>query len=241
MEPRLYDLLDRCPPIFVTGCSHCGTTLMNAIIGAHSKIHPIEGETKLFTGFVKGSASLMLEFYDMAVTNNKCRWTEKTAEHIFYMDNLLAVDTAKVVIIVRDGRDVAYSKYMREGKIRDGITLWKSACQIALRYSAHPRTILVRYEDLITDFEYTMTKVFEFLGEKYEDGVVNFYKHRKKVDRPPDERDGSGHRQNRAWQLGQPLFDGRGRYKDFNKMQLDYVLARQKNMLLELGYIQEAT
>ena len=118
------------------------------------------------------------------------------------------------------------------------MTKWKQECQIVLRYSDHPRTMLVRYEDLVTDFERTMTGVFEFIGEKYEEGVIRFYESYEKTTKPLDETDGKNHVQLRQWQLSQPLFDGRGRYKRFSPKQYEYVLSRQRKMLLQLGYIE---
>ena len=192
----------------------------------------------MFVGGTKKLNRLMQGLYGEANENGKCRWTEKTAGHINVMDKLLWINTAKTILMIRDGRDVAYSMYKREGQIRGAVTKWKRECQIVLRYSAHPRTMLVRYEDLVTDFERIMTGVFEFIGEKYEEGVVRFYENYEETTKPPDETDGENHMQLRRWQLSQPLFDGRGRYKGFSPKQYKYVLARQRKMLLELGYIQ---
>jgi hypothetical protein len=180
----------------------------------------------------------MQELYDEANKNNKCRWTEKTAQHIYFMDRLLSIDTAKIVVMIRDGRDVAYSRYKRLGTIRGGVTEWKIECRKALQYQDHPRVMLVKYEDLIVDFEHTMTDVFEFIGEKYEERVTRFYEGRAKETKPPDETDGTNHLQLRRWQLAQPLFDGRGRYREFTKKQIEYVLSRQRSMLFSLGYIR---
>ena len=230
--------LEYYPPTFVAGCAHSGNTLMNAIIGSHSNIHLIKRETRMFIGSTKKLNGFMQGLYDEANDNGKCRWTEKTAGHINFMDKLLGINTAKIILMIRDGRDVVYSLYKREGQIHRAVTKWNRECQITLQYSDHPRTMLVKYEDLVTDFERIMTGVFEFIGEKYEEGVVRFYESYEKTTKPPDETDGKNHMQLRRWQLSQPLFDGRGRYKEFSEKQYKYVLSRQRKMLLELGYIE---
>ena len=104
-------MLERYPPTFVTGCAHSGNTLMNAVIGSHSNIHLVKRETKMFIGGTKKLNSLMQGLYDDANDNGKGRWTEKTAEHINFMHKLLWVNTARIIIMIRDGRDVAYSLY----------------------------------------------------------------------------------------------------------------------------------
>ena len=192
----------------------------------------------MFVGGTKKLNALMCGLYDEANDNGKCRWTEKTAGHINAMNKLLWINTAKIILMIRDGRDVAYSIYKREGQIRRAVTKWKRVCQETLRYSDHPRVMIVKYEDLVTDFERIMMGVFEFIGERYEEGVVRFYEDYEETTKPPDETDGENHQQLRRWQLSQPLFDGRGRYKEFSKKQYKYVLSRQRKMLLELGYIQ---
>jgi len=231
-------LVKEYPPTYVAGCAHSGNTLMNAIIGSHSNIHAIKRETRMFVGGTRKLNVLMRRLYKQANTNGKCRWTEKTAQHIYFIDKLLWINEARIILMLRDGRDVAYSLYKREGQIRRAVTKWKREGQITIQYSNHPRTMLVKYEDLVTDFERIMTGVFEFIGEKYEEGVVRFYENYEKTTKPPDETDGENHMQLRRWQLSQPLFDGRGRYKGFSLKQYKYVLSRQRKMLLELGYIQ---
>ena len=192
----------------------------------------------MFIGGTKVPNALVQGLYDEANDNGKCRWTEKTAGHINFMNKLLWIDEAKVILMLRDGRDVAYSMYKREGQIRRIVTKWKRECRIVLRHSDHPRVMIVKYEDLVTDFERIMTRVFEFIGERYEERVVRFYENYEETTKPPDETDGDNHQQLRRWQLSQPLFDGRGRYKDFSPEQYRYVFSRQEKLLMKLGYIQ---
>lgn len=234
----LYQSLEEHPPIFVVGCAHSGNTLMNAVIGSHSNIYLIKRETKMFVGGTKKLNGFMQSLYDEANENGKRRWTEKTAEHINFMDKGLLVHAAKMIVMIRDGRDVACSLYKRGIGIRRAVTKWKEETKLSLQYSSHPRTMLVRYEDLVTDFERTMTSVFEFIGENYEEGVERFYENYEEATKPPNEKDGRNHRLLRQWQLSQPLFDGRGRYKEFSYKQYNYVYKRQRQMLLELGYIE---
>ena len=235
----LNELLKEHPPTFVCGCPHSGSTLMQAVIGSHSNIHAIKGETRLFYA---SDLKDMNAYYCQAADHGKCRWVEKTPEHIHRLGGILGrLKTAKVIIMIRDGRDVAASLFARTSQLRDSISRWKNDNKIALNFANHPCVLLVKYEDMVVKFKETATRVFDFIGEEYEDAVKDFHKRQDVVERPQLARSRNEILKLRAWQISQPLFDGRGRYKDFNKMQLDYVLGRQQDMLFKLGYIQEAT
>jgi hypothetical protein len=96
----------------------------------------------------------------------------------------------------------------------------------------------VKYEDLVVEFKETTMRVFGFIGEEYEEAVKDFYKHRDAVEKPQSARSRGEILKLRTWQVSQPLFDGRGRYKELDEKQYDYVYRRQRKMLFELGYIQ---
>lgn len=224
------------PAIFVVGCSHSGTSLMLAVLGAHSKIYAIKYETR-FMLYKRIDPANLLDFMTETVDAGKERWAEKTAEHIYQVDRILRTfPSVKVIGMLRDGRDVAASIYARTGDLIGAIEEWVETCGILEKWRGHPDFMVVRYEDIIADFEITMRQVFEFLDEEYEDDVRNFYKHNPEVEKPPDEKD-EHHEQLRAWQLSQPLYDGRGRWKnELNSKDLKIVDEIAGDMLIGMGY-----
>ncbi len=63
---------------------------MLAVLGSHSKICPIPGETKLAYNYITNAAVLhpeasqMIRYFDLlTISENKTRWIEKTPKHIF--------------------------------------------------------------------------------------------------------------------------------------------------------------
>ena len=211
---------------------------MKAVIGSHSCIHAIKGETRLF--FTPGNKGThMYQFYDLAIDCGKGRWVEKTPEHLHRIKEILkSWEMAKVIIMIRDGRDVVASLFARTSKLRENVSRWKNDTKTTVSFANHPRVLLVKYEDLVAEFKETTMRVFAFIGEEYEDAVRKFYKHQDVVDKPLVARSRGEILRLRAWQVSQPLFDGRGRHKELDEKQYDYVYRRQKGMLSELGYIE---
>ena len=60
-----------------------------------------------------------------AVSEGYERWIEKTPRHIRVIDEILKWSPeSKIILIVRDGRDVACSMRDRYGDIKTGIERW---------------------------------------------------------------------------------------------------------------------
>jgi len=77
--------------------------------------------------------------------------------------------TARVLVIVRDGRDVVESGIRTFGwNWECAVRQWRDSAARILTSLAHPsvgsRTLLIRYEDLLADTPREMTRIIEFLG-----------------------------------------------------------------------------
>lgn len=109
------------------------------------------------------------------------RWGDKTPDHIRCLEAVRAdFPDAKLIHLVRDGRDRAEARrrmiwgpstpYGMAHEWRDEVMQWKSFC------AAHGSrdTLVVRYEDLVTEPRATMERVFEFLEESYVDTVASY-------------------------------------------------------------------
>lgn len=109
------------------------------------------------------------------------RWGDKTPEHVRHLRDIRAdFPDAKLIHLVRDGRDVAeafrrmvFGSYSAVGLARDwrrDVMAWQTFCI----EDGRTNTLVVRYEDMVTDPEPTMRKVFRFLGEPYVDTVPEY-------------------------------------------------------------------
>lgn len=193
------------PPIFIVGSPRSGTTLTRLIIDSHPDIacgpethFLIQLEEITTTHWVRmqrygydkeywyrRNAELFDSFQrEYAAKRGKTRWADKTppyAKHLPYVLNLFP--NAQLLHVIRDPRAVVASWAQRWG--------WKSALvapKIWLDSVSAAQTIgatlpasqykEIRFEDLVSSPEAVMRPVFEWLGEPWDDGVLQYDKQR---------------------------------------------------------------
>jgi hypothetical protein len=118
-------------------------------------------------------------FEAYARKHGKPRWGDKTPHYVHHVDLLLSIwPDARVVVLVRDGRDVALSlRRMPFGPNN----AWAAAQWWARGIRAgdaarerHPDQVrIVRYEDLATDPAATVPDVCAFLGLSYDPDMLD--------------------------------------------------------------------
>ena len=101
-------------------------------------------------------------------------WVQKATSYIFYIEEIFRdIPDAKMVFLQRNLYDIGASRKKRLSKKKGmydpfAITAisWNKGFRIAKRMAQqHPdRFIMLRYEDLASDPERAMSRVFEFLG-----------------------------------------------------------------------------
>jgi hypothetical protein len=229
------------PPIFIVGCGHSGTSLLHVILDAHSRIFAIPPETRV--GFRKDPAVWFRKFDFATISAGKRRWVEKTPRHIYRMEHLLYLQPeAQFLLLLRDGRDVACSLQDRTGDLESGIARWVADNQAGEKYWNHPQVHRVRYESLILEFETTIAGILSFLQEKFEDGLKDYYRKPRyyfsnEIDKPSSNFK-SNHAQYRNWQINQPIFDGRGKWKRMTAEEKNLFKTMAGEMLERYGYVQ---
>jgi hypothetical protein len=224
-------------PTFVVGCGHSGTSLATRLIGAHSHIIAIPGETKAaWRRDPVAFEQCLREFDAFAAERHRDRWVEKTPRHVRRISFIFEHATnCSIICMLRDPRDVCFS-------LRKAIARWKSDNERLLPYLQEDRCLLVRYEDLVADPATTTKLMMSFLGESYEARQLEF--HLNKVycyastdERPSSEGGQSNHGQLRNWQINQPIFDGRERWKEgLSRTELTLIRSRLAPLAATLGY-----
>lgn len=229
------------PPVFIVGCGHSGTSLLLAMLGTHSRIYAIPYESMVFK-YHEGAVGRILRSFDrQAVLAGKARWVEKTPLHIRHIANILrVVPTAKVIVMMRDGRDVAWSLRERTGDLRSSIARWVDDNDFALPFLDRGEVTMVRYEDLVESPRNELARVLDFLGEDYESEVLTYYRspryfYSDVIDRPSS-AEGDKHNRLRNWQINQPIFDGRGRWHGFSGEELNLIYEVAAGSLERFGY-----
>ena len=153
-------------PVFVLGCGHSGTTLVVGLIGRHPAFYFVPFETYIFRPH-RSFKEIKNFFSETAIQAGDKRIVEKTPRHVADIGRIFKIfPNAKIIAMVRDGRDVAVSMRKRGFDLSKGMGRWTLACQRIEQFKNDERVMAIRYEDLVTEQVKTLDTIFEFLGEK---------------------------------------------------------------------------
>ena len=125
---------------------------------------------------VRGVISLLFELY--AEREGKTKWGDKTPQHAIYLKEIKRLfPEAKIIHLIRDGRDVAesLSRILIGPKSIYGMAQrWRKyilSCQEFKNNINSDDFLEVHYENLVKNPEKELSKIFDFLGEDYSDVV----------------------------------------------------------------------
>ena len=250
-------------PVLICGCGHSGTTLLLSVLSAHPHLQGVPFESN----FGRRSPEVARDFMDLfgllSRQSGRPRWVEKTPIHIHFLPQLLALcPKARVVLCLRDGRDVACSIRNRHGDLGMGIARWIKDNRAAEPLWSHPQVHLLRYEQLVEDFKGTIGGVLEFIDEDWDDALLRYHETaaeyyggvaRKSLaevmrlmleSRPekkaPGQQSGHNNYELRYWQVSQPVFDGRGIWREqMSERERKLFKAVAGEMLLRYGYVMD--
>ena len=118
-----------------------------------------------------------------AERQGKPRWGEKTPAYVRSMRKIeKALPEARFIHVIRDGRDVALSRWKRTlgegekapaGQVAEG---WQRRIRRAQKQGQRLAHYLeLRYEDLVTDTEPNLRKIAEFLELEWDPVMLRFY------------------------------------------------------------------
>ena len=102
----------------------------------------------------------------------------------------------------------------------------------------------MRYEDLVSDSNLIIKRICSFLGLTFDPAMFDYHKQPIMWARQTEIRrgtglDGSEHSALRNWQINQPIFDGRGSWKD--KLSSDQIAQLENDpgrpLMRALGYL----
>lgn len=124
-------------------------------------------------------------------SRGKARWAEKTPRNVLVLDYILEhFPNARFVHMIRDGRDTVCSlRTHPRHKVVNGelvklntwhpigpcITRWVNDVHAGLQYRGDPRYIEVRYEELVAHPRETLMRLFDFIGEAFDEKVLEYH------------------------------------------------------------------
>jgi tetratricopeptide (TPR) repeat protein len=246
IEPDDPNVIEVNNPVFIVGCGHSGTSIMLAILSSHPAFYPITYESALFKRSESEIRKIMLQWDRECIEAGKKRWIEKTPPHIFQIKRFsLHRPQSQFIIMLRDGRDVVCSlKHRQQFKtVESRVERWIYDNLAGLPYWNDPRVKVVKYENLIENTQKTLEEICEFLGEKYTNKILEYHQNTKhwyssEITKPEKIETHEDHLNLRNWQINQPLFDGRGKWKtEMNEVEKEIFKKNAQQYLVKFGYV----
>lgn len=225
-------------PIIIGGSPRSGTTLLLSILSSHPDIYCVREEAWAFyeTDSLSEFETIVDEHLwphipDGAEWSHR-RWCEKTPRNVFAIKNLINFfgPDLRFIHIIRDGRDVITSKHPHDPSrfwVEEEEWVW--TVTEGLQYRDHPQVLMVRYEDIVLEFESSIKRILEFTGDPIVESVLNWHRF-------------THIREHRAW-FGpvEPLNPARiGTWRKFqNNERIRQFLSNESatRLLSELGYL----
>jgi len=120
------------------------------------------------------------------LAEHKTVWLEKTPRHLYHLSDISrTLPDAKVIHLLRDGRDVVASLYevtRQHPKVWGGarsvdgcIDRWLKDVALSRRYEGRRNHIIVRYEALVADPEACLRELLAFIGLPFAETMLTDY------------------------------------------------------------------
>ncbi len=220
-------------PVFIVGCGHSGTTLMIRILSEAKEVYSIDYESNVFRNNWIDYRTIK-RWIDTQRKQNLKLFVEKTPSHVRQLDKIFTTfPKAKVIVLVRDGRDVVLSLEKRTENLQASIERWVSDNEYWLnKYKDDKRLTHVRLEDFTKNSTDTLKKICEHANIIYENKLLDYsnkeYQYQNSGIAQSDGTD-ANHQLNRNWQVNQPIFKDTNRWKkEKDTTKLDEMLNNRK-------------
>ena len=174
-------------PVFITGCGRSGTTLLLSLLASHPDVYAIPYETRTYLRRKRHKRKwinkILFHLWFAAhlvkqkIPSRKSIWCEKTPRHVRHIAEMLNDfgRRARIIHIVRDGRDVVLSRHPIYGQNYVSIERWINDVKAGLAFEKHPQVLTIKYEALVLNPEKETQRISDFLRLNKGLDFVNFY------------------------------------------------------------------
>jgi hypothetical protein len=223
-------------PVFIVGCGHSGTTLLRHLMGLHPNLYAPPYESRIFLHSPAKIRLAAAVWSFAAIAAGKTRWVEKTPAHIHCIGRIFKhYPDARVILLIRDGRDTAGSLYKRYGDFERSVRRWVDDNRAGEPFWNHPQVLKLNYETLVADFENQMKAICAFIGEPFDERLLEFSKGDSAPELPS--RDGAKPSELRDTQIQSGLYNGQGRWAaEMTDDQKGRFKELAGDMLIRYGY-----
>lgn len=246
--------------ICIMGCGHSGTTIIHKIISNHKDVYGVPSDTHFFfenennipddmiilfrENYGEGIEKKLNDIHVQRLYTNKKYICEKTPSHVHKINEIYKyLKNPKIIVMIRDGRDVICSLNKRHGIIQKSVDRWISSNKEWLDHPNKHNFCILKYENFVEDKETSIKRLCDYLEIDYYEGIFDYP--RKEVSLPDNFFEGLINYYNgknillREYQTNQPLYDGTKRWKkDLSDEDLHYLYSNTEfmNMMEKLGY-----
>lgn len=228
-------------PIYIVGCGHSGTSLLNKILSTHSQIWAVGGESELYIkNYSNRFRKAQIYSWNSEAMNAKKSFVlEKTPRHVHKIPEIQQLQPESSFLgITRNPLDTVASLMERGASIDAAIQRYINDNSALQRLSQSMK--IIQLENLIDDFEQILVDIQMHLKLKKEDltqyHLVKTY-YDSEIIRQPKGHSGTEHGIKRNYQVNQPIFDSRGKWKAvLNEKEREIILRATGNISNELGY-----
>jgi hypothetical protein len=174
-------------PIFIGGCARSGTTILFSILSAHPEIFCFHKELGIFNPvkynrhgepYPGREDRLYTSMLTHKIPKEAKRWCEKSPINIRWIEVIDSYyqGNFKFIHIIRDGRDVILSKHpKRRNTFWVDPERWIQDVSNGLEFESHVNVHTIRYEDLIRNFNDTISGICNFLELPVSHEILNWH------------------------------------------------------------------
>lgn len=211
-------------------------------MGNHKDIYGIPNESRFLNNGEKQIKTTLAAFDKERKKANKRYVCEKTPKHVYHIKEMFAYTIKpKIIVVIRDGRDVASSLKKRFGNIEHGINRWIQDNNVWLHNEHKNEFHIVKYENFVNDPAKEMSRICKFLDVEYYDELLQY--NTKEVRLPEKFFDGlindNKHTLLRQHQTNKPIYNGSNRWqKDLSKKEIDSMYSNKEfcKMMIQFEY-----